>query len=270
MWPLATRAMTSAALDPRAPLPVRNVAPARVLQWLALGWRDLWRSPVASLLHGLIVAIGGWLALALPPQLWWILPGALSGFVLVGPILCTGLYELSRLQARGERPGLGAVISAWQRESRPLVRVGVLLFVLATLWVLVSALLFRLFVPVPIASPLAFFRYAALEQGNALFTLWLLLGGLGAAVVFALTAVSLPLLLGRRLGFRAALLTSVRAVGDNPVTMGLWAAVVMTMVALSLATAMLGFILAVPLLGHATWHAYKELVVTDGVPLRYE
>jgi uncharacterized membrane protein len=66
------------------------------------------------------------------------------------------------------------------------------------------------------------------------------------------------------------LLTSARAVGDNPVTMGLWAAVVLTLVALSLATAMLGFIFAVPVLGHATWHAYKDLVVTDGVPLRYE
>lgn len=256
--------------DPSSPLPVRSVAPGRVLHWLALGWRDLWRSPGASVLHGFIVAVGGWLALALPKSLWWVLPGAVSGFVLVGPILCTGLYELSRLQARGERPGLGAVLDAWRRESRPLVRVGLLLFVLATLWVLVSALLFKLFVRTPITSPAEFLRYAALEQGNLLFTLWLMLGGLGVAVVFALTAVSPPLLLGRKVGFRRALLTSVRAVGDNPVTMGMWAAVVMGLVALSLATAMAGFILAVPVLGHATWHAYKDLVVTDGVPLRYE
>jgi uncharacterized membrane protein len=88
--------------------------------------------------------------------------------------------------------------------------------------------------------------------------------------VFALTAVSPPLLLGRMVGFRRALVTSVRAVGDNPVTMGLWATIVMGCVILSLATVMLGFIIAVPLLGHATWHAYKDLVVTDGVPLRYE
>ncbi|MFN9029949.1 MAG: DUF2189 domain-containing protein [Betaproteobacteria bacterium] len=249
---------------------MRNVAPGRVLHWLACGWRDLWRSPAASLLHGVIVAVGGWLALALPERLWWILPGAVSGFVLVGPILCTGLYELSRLQSRGERPGLADVVNAWRRESRPLVRVGVLLFAGATLWVLVSALLFKLFVRVPITTPVEFLRYAAMEQGNLLFTLWLLLGGLGVAVVFAVTAVSPPLLLGRMVGFRRALLTSARAVGDNPVTMGLWAAVVLTLVALSLATAMLGFIFAVPVLGHATWHAHKDLVVTDGVPLRYE
>lgn len=252
------------------PLPVRSVPPARVLDWLARGWRDLWRTPGASLLHGMLVAVGGWIAIALSPRFEWLLPGAFSGFVLVGPILATGLYELSRLQARGERPGLGDVVNAWRRESRPLVRVGVLLFVLATAWVAASALLFRAFVKAPVAGPVEFLRYAVEQQGDWLFTLWLVCGGLGAAMVFALTAVSPPLLLGRQVGFRSALLTSVRAVGDNPVTMGLWATVVMGCVMLSLATAMAGFIVAVPLLGHATWHAYKDLVDTDGVPLRYE
>lgn len=256
--------------ETRQPLPVRTVPPGRVLDWLGLGWRDLWRTPGPSLLHGLLVAMGGWIVLALSHRFGWLLPGAVSGFVLVGPIIATGLYELSRLQARGERPGLAAVVNAWRRESKPLVRVGLLMFVLATAWVLLSALLFTLFVKVPLGSPAEFLRYAAKLQGNVLFTLWLVLGGLGAAVLFALTAVSPPLLLGRMVGFRRALLTSVRAVGDNPVTMGLWAAVVMGCVVLSLVTAMLGFIIAVPLLGHATWHAYKDLVVTDGVPLRYE
>ncbi len=260
----------ASSLESRLPLPVRTVPPGRVLDWLARGWRDLWRTPGPSLLHGLLVAIGGWLVFALSHRFGWLLPGAFSGFVLVGPILATGLYELSRLQARGERPGLAAVVNAWRRESRPLVRVGLLLFVLATVWVLASALLFTVFVRMPFGNPIDFLRYATSQQGNWLFTLWLISGGLGAAIVFALTAVSPPLLLGRMIGFRRALVTSVRAVGDNPVTMGLWATIVMGCVVLSLATAMLGFIIALPLLGHATWHAYKDLVVTDGVPLRYE
>jgi uncharacterized membrane protein len=144
------------------------------------------------------------------------------------------------------------------------------LLVLGSLWVLVSALLFWLFVPTPIRSPGEFLRYAAVEQGNLLFMLWAIVGGLGAAVVFALAAVSPPLLLGRMVGFRQALLTSVRAVGENPVTMALWASLILIAIMLSFATAMLGFIVAVPLIGHATWHAYKDVVVTDGVPLRYE
>jgi len=260
----------NAALRQHDPLPIRRVPPQHIWRWLALGMADLRASPIASLTHGLVVAVGGWLAIAMAQRYWWLAPGALSGFLLVGPILCTGLYELSRLHARSADAGLPAVVNAWRRESRPLVRLGLLLLVLGSLWVLVSALLFWLFVTTPIRSPGEFLRYAAIDQGNLLFMLWAIVGGLGAAVVFALAAVSPPLLLGRMVGFRQALLTSVRAVGENPVTMALWASLILAVIMLSFATAMLGFIVVVPLIGHATWHAYKDVVVTDGVPLRYE
>jgi len=254
----------------RVPLPVRHVPPRQVWHWLALGWADLRAAPVASLAQGLAVTVGGWLVIGIAQQYWWLAPGAISGFLLVGPILCTGLYELSRLRARGERPGLTDVVNAWRRDSRPLVRLGLLLLGLGSLWVLFSALLFWLFVSTPIRSPVEFLRYAAIEQGNLLFALWAVVGGMGAALVFALAAVSPPLMLGRMVGFRQALLTSARAVGENPLTMALWASLILAAIVLSFATAMLGFIVAVPLIGHATWHAYKEIVVTDGVPLRHE
>ncbi|MFO1313630.1 MAG: DUF2189 domain-containing protein [Burkholderiales bacterium] len=263
-------AISDLAAASREPLPVRQVTPAAIGTWLRKGWADLLATPVASLAHGVAVALGGWLALFLAHRYAWLGPGAISGFVIVGPILCTGLYELSRLTARGERPGLANVIDAWRRESRPLLRMGLLLFGMGTAWVAVSALLFWVFLKTPPRTAVEFLRYAAVEQGNVLFTAWILAGALGCAFVFALSAVAPPLLLGRRVGFRRALLTSVRAVGDNPVTMGLWAAAIMIAIALSFATAMLGFIVTVPLIGHATWHAYKDLVVTDGVPLRYE
>jgi uncharacterized membrane protein len=91
---------------------------------------------------------------------------------------------------------------------------------------------------------------------------------MGVAVVFALTAVSPPLLLGRRVGFRQALLTSVRAVGENPLPMMLWAVIILVATSVSILTAMLGFLVSVPVLGHASWHAYRDLVDTTGVPLR--
>lgn len=254
----------------RDPLPVRHVPPRRVWHWLALGWADLGAAPVASLAQGLAVTVGGWMVIGIAQQYWWLAPGAISGFLLVGPILCTGLYELSRLRARGESPGLTEVVNAWRRDSRPLVRLGLLLLGLGSLWVLFSALLFWLFVSTPIRSPMEFLRYAAIEQGNLLFALWAVVGGMGAALVFALAAVSPPLVLGRMVGFRQALLTSARAVGENPLTMALWASLILAAIVLSFATAMLGFVVTVPLIGHATWHAYKDIVVTDGVPLRYE
>jgi len=254
----------------RAPLPVRAVGVDRPWRWLRLGWNDFARTPMAGLAHGLAIATAGWLTLLFAPRAWWLAPGAVTGFVIVAPILCTGLYELSRLLARGEQPGFGDAVRAWRREAAPLVGLGLLLMTLGTAWVLASSLLFWLFVPTPLTTPMAFLRYAVAGQGELLFSLWLLLGGLGAALVFAITAVSPPLLLGRRVALRQALLTSVRAVGDNPVTMALWAALILAAIAASLATAMIGFLVTVPVIGHATWHAYRELVVTDDVPLRVD
>lgn len=253
-----------------AAIRVRTVPLSAPLQWLALGWRDFRRCPGAGLLHGAFVAIGGWVVLALSFKYWWLAPGAFSGFVIVGPILATGLYELSRLIGRGESPGLADAVAAWRRGTWQLVQLGLLLSVLGTLWVVGSAMLFRVFVKVPLRGPVDFLRYVAVEQGNVLFLEWAILGGLGVAVVFAITAVSPPLLLGRRVGLAAAMLASVRAVGDNPGPMFVWALVILVATSLSLATAMLGFLVSVPVIGHATWHAYRTLIDASELPLRNE
>jgi uncharacterized membrane protein len=261
--------MSSTTHSTDAPLPVRHVAPGQPLVWLTLGWRDFMRSPLAGLVHGAFVALGGWIVLLVSLRYGWVAPGAFSGFVILGPILVTGLYEISRLLSRGQHAGLAEAVMAWRRGTRQLVQLGILLAILGTLWVGASALLFTLFAKAPLRGPVEFLRYAVAEQGNLLFSLWAILGGLGVAIVFALTAVSPPLLLGRRVGFRQALLTSARAVGENPLAMLLWALVVLTATSLSLATAMLGFLITVPVLGHASWHAYRDLVDVEGVPLRH-
>lgn len=251
------------------PLPVNEVPLSRPFEWLRLGWRDFVRTPWASMFHGLLVAAGGLAIVAVARGHWTLLSGALSGFVLVGPILATGLYELSRLLSRGEQPRLADAIVAWRRGTRPLVWLGVWLGIAGTLWVGFSAAMFALFVRAPIADVQGFLRYAASVQGDFLFVLWLVLGGLGAALVFAATAVSPPLLLGRVIGLRRAILTSIRAVGENPGAMALWGLLIMIATALSMATLMLGFIVTIPVIGHATWHAYRDLVDTSSVPLRY-
>lgn len=255
-------------VEPDLP-PVFLVPATRPLQWVARGLRDVLAAPVPTLLHGVIVALAGWVAALLGARWPWLVPGAFSGFVLVGPILVTGLYEASRLIELGRRPTLADCVHAWRRGTRPLVQLGVLLLVAATAWVAVSALLFALFVKAPVGDPVAFLRYVVRGQGDLLFLMWTLLGGLGAALVFALTAVSAPLMLERRVGLRRALLTSVRAVGDNPVATGLWASIIMLATLLSIATGMLGFVLSVPVLGCAAWHAYRDLVDSAALPLRH-
>lgn len=264
-----TDAMNAPSVAEFVPLPVRSVGLSRPLAWLGAGWRDFLWSPLAGLVHGGFVALGGWAVVLLSFRYGWVAPGAFSGFVIVGPILVTGLYEISRLHARGQSAGLRDAVAAWRRGTAPLVWLGLLLAALGTMWVLVSALLFSLFAPAPLRGPLEFLRYAFLEQGELLFGMWAVLGGLGVAVVFAVTAVSPPLLLGRRVSVRQALLTSVRAVGENPGPMTLWAIVILVATATSIATGMLGFFVSVPVLGHASWHAYRDLVDAESAPLRH-
>jgi uncharacterized membrane protein len=252
-----------------APLPVRTIDISRPLAWLVAGWRDFVRSPLAGLVHGGFVALGGWVVVLVSFRHGWVAPVAFSAFVILGPILATGLYEISRLHARGQQAGLTEALTAWRRGTAPLVWLGLLLAVLGTMWVLVSALLFALFAPAPLRGPVEFVRYAVLEQGNFLFLMWAILGGMGVAVVFAVTAVSPPLLLGRRVGLRHALLTSARAVGENPVAMTLWALVILIATSASIVTGMAGFLVTVPVLGHASWHAYRDLVDTESAPLRF-
>lgn len=245
--------------------PVRQVPLGRPLHWLALGWRDFRRVPFASGLHGVLVAAGGMAILAITLQFWPLLPGAVSGFVLVGPILATGLYELSRRLERGEPATLVEVVGALRRGTQPLVWMGLLLLLAGTLWVLVTAVMLALFIKEPVGDLESLLRHLVLSD-SWFFIVWLVLGGIGAAAVFAATVVSVPLLRDRDLDMVSAMVISVRAVGENPHAMALWAALIAVATTLSMATLMLGFVIAMPVIGHATWHCYRDLVDADGLP----
>jgi uncharacterized membrane protein len=247
---------------------VRCVPAARPFGWLRQGWRDFLRTWPAGLLHGALVTAGAWIILGITLQVWYLLPGAFSGFLLVGPILATGLYELSRRLERGERPGVADALTAWRRGTRPLVWLGLILMLAGTGWVLVSAVLFALFVQAPITGIRDVVQYIVLSEGSNLFPVWITLGGLGAALVFAVTVVSAPLLLDRDVDMPFALLTSVRAVGENPYAMALWATLIMLATGLSLLTLGLGFLIAIPVIGNATWHAYRDLIDASALPER--
>ena len=249
------------------PPPVRQVSPEQVIRWLKLGWKDLVRSGWPSFLHGLIVFVASIGLVEIALLFWPLLPGAVSGFVLVGPILATGLYALSRRLERNQTPRLRDSVLAWRHGSKCLFRFGLLLIFAGAAWVALTAVLFHLFVQADINQPEAFLHYV-LVQNEIHFTLWAILGGLGAALMFGFTVVAVPLLIDRDVNTKLAILTSIRAVGENPTTMGIWAVFILIATGVSIMTLMLGFIILYPLMGHASWHVYRDLVDADELPPR--
>lgn len=248
--------------------PVRQIDVARPLRWLSLGWRDFTHAIVPSGLHGLLVAGGGLAIIALAWGRFYLLAGALSGFLLVGPVLATGLYALSRRIAAGKPANWKAVIDAWRSSCSCVLGFGLILVVIGTFWVLVSALLIALFVDENITDATGFLREVVLTRDSHFFEAWMALGGVLAALVFAGSVVSIPMMLDRDVDLPTAVLTSLQAVAANPVALALWATIIMLLTVLGMATLFLGLIVIVPVLGHASWHAYAELVDPSALPTR--
>jgi uncharacterized membrane protein len=239
---------------------VRRIPLLRPLGWLARGWQDLWRSPVPGLLHGLVSALFGAVLLTLARDRFWLLAGAFSGFLIVAPLVATGLYNVSRALERGRPAGLGSALAAWKPDDARLVTFGLLLALAGTGWVLTSAALITGFAGAPVHKPADFLRVVVLADSGYLFEIWMLLGGVMAAPVFASTVVALPLLLDKRISVLGAVLTSWRVVMEHPGPMAIWAGLIMGLSALGMATGLVGLVVVVPVLAHASWHAYRDLV----------
>ena len=250
---------------------VRHIPMLRPLGWLARGWRDLMRCPLPGLLHGLALALFGGALLWLAHDQFWLLSGAFTGFLLVGPILATGLYAVSRALERGERADLALAVGAWKPDRGQggrLILFGLLLAFAGTGWVLTSASLVTGFAPAPVTTPLDFLKVVVLNEQSHLFEVWLAMGAFLAAPVYASSVVAMPLLLDRRVGVLAAVLTSWRVVQAHPVPMALWAALLMGLTVLGMVTALVGLVVIAPWLAHASWHAYRDLVSTAGLDER--
>jgi uncharacterized membrane protein len=227
--------------------------------WLAAGWRDLWSVPRISLLYGgAFAAASVTLALGLP-SLTLALAG---GFLLIGPAAAVGLYEASRRIEHGESPRLGQVLTQALRAPGQLAFFGAILGFVYAVWVQLAFLLFMLFFgsrPLPPASE--FVQTLLLtNHGLALLVTGTIIGSILAALVFAISVVSVPLLMTRRIDAITAIVASLEAVRVNPKPMALWAGLIAGFMALGLASLFVGLAIAFPLIGHASWHAFRDLV----------
>jgi uncharacterized membrane protein len=253
-------------LDAIAPveLPRPRVVPLEApWNWLAAGWRDMWRQPALSLGYGAMFALGA-LCLALvfaslqAHALFLTLAG---GFLLVGPLVAVGLYEYSRRLAAGQSVTLTDMLRAGRSAPGQLSFFGILLLLLALIWVRLAFLLLMLFLgTLAVPPPEEFMRLLLFTpQGLGLLIVGTIVGGALAALVFAMSAVAVPLLLDRRTDAVTAARASVAAVAANPLSMALWAALIVVIMAAGFATLLVGLVLAFPLVGHASWHAYRDI-----------
>lgn len=240
---------------------IRRVSVQRPFSWLARGWSDMRENLGASLAYGIFFALIGYALLAFAAPRPYLFSTAISGFLLIGPLSAAGLYEISRRREQGVSTTLTASITGLRQHADVLFHFGILLALTLVLWERVSAVVFALFYADNVPD-LSNFVHSILFSGDyiPLVLAYIIVGGTIAGVVFSATAVSVPMMMARDTDMMTAMATSMRAVTTNRLPMLVWAILIVLLIAVSFATLMVGLVVFLPLLGHATWHAYRDMV----------
>jgi uncharacterized membrane protein len=251
----------SATANPSAfEIGLQRVGLTAPLQWLQLGWRDFRRAPVIGLFYGASFAAMGWMLLLLFRHAPAYTLALSAGFLLVGPFLCLGLYDVSRRLERDEAPRLAASLVVWRERAGTMAVFGAVLLILEMLWARASLVVFALsFDGMPDFKGS---MLALLDPENLTFIVaYLAVGGLFAGIIFAISVVAMPMILDRQTDAITAGLTSLRLCLTQPAVMLCWGAVITLLVVLAMLPGFAGLLIVAPVLGHASWHAFRATVV---------
>lgn len=246
------------------PLELRRLNRDDPWRWLERGWADLWQKPGLSLGYGLVFTAFGALLLALLALADAVaaMPVLVGAFALLAPMFAVGLYEKSRRLETGEFLAPDVVLFVRTASPVQLAYMGVLLALMAMVWLEVAMVLFALFHGESGLPPLREWTDMLFHTGRGLAFLVFgsAIGGLIAFAVFAVSAISVPILMHRDTDIITAVSASIATVRNNTWPMLLWAWLIVLMLGFGFATLMLGLIVTFPLIGHATWHAYRSVV----------
>ncbi len=231
---------------------------------LRQGWQDFIAEPFYGAFFSLVYVIGGWLivfAFSAKGQLWWTLPAG-AGFPILGPFIACGYYEISRRRETGEHLALGQILGVvFRQKDRQIPSMAVVVVVFFLFWNFLAHMIFALFLGqatlVNVSSSLGIFATA---EGVTMLAFGTGVGAALATLLYALTVVSLPMLLDREVDFVTAMLTSFALVRTNPVLMLGWGALIAVLVFAGMATLFFGLLVVLPVLGHASWHLYRRAV----------
>lgn len=239
--------------------PCRNLSITAPLDWLKLGWGDFRAVPRISLTYGLLVymltTFLSWLAWTMGG--WVLLIAMLTGFVFIAPVLAFALYSVSRQLCQGTAPSLRNTLRAVRQPLQNAMLFGLALLVIFLVWARAGSMVHIFF---PVAGDPGWLDITRfLGIGSAV-------GAVFAAVSFAVTAFSLPMLANREVDVVTAVISSINAVLRNKFTAAVWALTILLMTLVGIATALLGLIVIIPWLGYASWHAYRETLDVSAWP----
>ena len=241
----------------------RPLTSADPLTWLAKGWQDFTTETAMSLAYGVLVflvsviLVGGLIALGRD----YILFPVFAGFMVIGPVLAVGLYEKSRRIEAGLPLSWRNIFFVRARSGGQILFTGVLLCLLMMVWMRAAVLIYALFfglLPFPGLYHIAPMLFTT-QTGCAMLVVGTAVGGLFAAFSFAISAFSIPMLVNEPVDALTAMGSSMALVWNNLRVLLIWATMVLVLFLICLATGMLGLIVIYPLLGHATWHAYRAV-----------
>lgn len=241
---------------------IRRVTVGAPFEWLGAGAVDLVKAWPLSLFYGAVFALLGFLmvqaAASRPHLVMWLT----SGFLFIAPVLSTMFYSLShRLEHNHKLPKLFVPLLAWRANPGSLGLFLVMLVFVLISWERLSAIMVGLFLGGSGISGIGdLFSVAAAREHADFFVVYFAFGAVLALMVFSLSVVSLPMMLHRKVDFATAIVTSFMATRFNFPVMLLWGVVIGVLVAISMATAFIALAVIFPLLGHASWHAYRALV----------
>jgi uncharacterized membrane protein len=228
--------------------------------WLKRGTEDFLATRFRGALYGLVFACMGLGLVFVYETRWQLTMGLTAGFFLLGPFVCAGLYELSRQREHGHITNLFDSMVCWKRNIGSIAFFAVILTFCMIVWARVSVVIFALFSHTDFPTLQGMLRQIISPDNLEFLAIWTVAGFVFASLVFAISVVAVPLMLDRRADTMSAIFTSVRALWANIVPLYLWAALIVLLIGIGLALSYIGLMLTAPVIGHATWHAYRDLV----------
>lgn len=240
---------------------IRSLPISAGLEWLRLGWSDLRAYPVISCFYGLMfclmAVILGVVFQAMPEYTMSIA----SGCLLLGPFMALGLYQVSQRREQGLKPDLPSSLLCWRPHIRSMSMLVLVLIVLELLWGRASLVVFAVFFNTGMPSTSSVVQAVFSPENWEFVAVYTVVGGIFAALVFSTAVVSIPMILDRDTDAISASITSIEVVFTNPGSMLVWGALITALTTLALLVPWaLGLIVVGPLLGHASWHAYRGTV----------